>query len=78
MTTDEKHIDNWNKKTKNLGAVKVVYITNNLVDLFLSDGWNNQVRIKLNRKEKSFSFSDPRQRNNSSLHRIISNILREL
>ena len=54
---DQKTLDKWYKKTINIGSTKVIYITNNLIDVFFTEGWEDHVRVKLIRKKGPLTFS---------------------
>ena len=72
---DTKYLADWQKKTKNIGDIKVIYVTNNLVDVFYGESWTSHTRIYLDRKGKSFSFTNQEHRGNRSLIATINSIL---
>jgi len=76
--TNIEHIANWNKKTINIGAHKVVYITNTIVDCFFNRGWKEQIRIKIDRYNKSFTILSYKEKNNVHLQQLISTILKDI
>lgn len=75
MTKEEKMIENWNKKTININEHKIVFITHNLFDIFLYNGWENVVRVKLNRANKTYLCLDEKQRTNPAIIRILNTIV---
>ena len=77
-TQEEACISKWNAKTKNLGDIKVIYINHNLVDIFYTDGWENATRVKLDRKAKSFSFTNQEHRSNRYLRLLIEKLLGDI
>ena len=70
-----KQLRAWKEKCLNIEDTKVIFIHNNLCDVFLGEGWKQQVRIFLNRKEKSFTFSEPKNRSNKYLQTTIAKLL---
>lgn len=76
--TDNQHIANWQAKTKNIGAFKTIQVSSNFVDCFFSDGWEDFCRIKIDRKTKSWFFSDHRNKSSVRLSKNVESIIKEL
>lgn len=76
--SDSEHITSWNNKTINIGAHKVVYINNTIVDCFFNRGWKEQVRIKLDRYNKSFTILSYKDKGNTHLQQLVSSILKDI
>jgi len=74
----DKHLTNWGKKTRNIGEHKVVYVSENIVDCFFYNGFQNHTRIHINRYKKSFRFTNSKDGHSSRLHYLVRSILGEI